>query len=306
LIERDIFERIARTIDAGSRCLRIWPLGGGISSEMIAFEAVTADGATRRFVLRCLSEEALQVDAHATANEFTLLHGLHARGLPVPQPRLLDESRVLVEKPYLVLDYLDGAPSFSPAEPVAFVERFARQLAAIHSTALTPALAFVPQHVPTVQRQRRRDVRDAVMDIAPIRRVLSDGAVLSTTQRVLLHGDFWPGNVLWHDGRVVGVVDWENARIGEPLADLAIARLEILWLLGADAMEALTQHYRSARDVALDALPYWDLDAALRPAFNIADWARGWPAFGRPDVTESTLRAGHAAFVDQALRAIEP
>jgi len=28
---------------------------------------------------------------------------------------------------------------------------------------------------------------------------------------VVLHGDYWPGNVLWRDGRLVGVIDWEEA-----------------------------------------------------------------------------------------------
>ena len=27
---------------------------------------------------------------------------------------------------------------------------------------------------------------------------------------VLLHGDFWPGNILWRDGRLVAVIDWEK------------------------------------------------------------------------------------------------
>ncbi len=49
---------------------------------------------------------------------------------------------------------------------------------------------------------------------------------------VLLHGDFWPGNLLWKEGGLVAVIDWEDAALGDPLADVANARLEILWAFG--------------------------------------------------------------------------
>jgi aminoglycoside phosphotransferase (APT) family kinase protein len=41
------------------------------------------------------------------------------------------------------------------------------------------------------------------------------------TPRCVVHGDFWPGNLLTGDGRVLGVIDWENARLaGTPISDL--------------------------------------------------------------------------------------
>ena len=37
-----------------------------------------------------------------------------------------------------------------------------------------------------------------------------------------MHGDFWPGNLLVERGRVLGVIDWESARLaGTPARDLA-------------------------------------------------------------------------------------
>ena len=36
----------------------------------------------------------------------------------------------------------------------------------------------------------------------------------------LFHGDFQPGNVLYHDGRMTGIIDWELAGIGAQLLDL--------------------------------------------------------------------------------------
>ena len=127
----------------------------------------------------------------------------------------------------------------------------------------------------------------------------------------LLHGDFWPGNVLWQAGQLVAVIDWEDAKLGDPLADLAISRLDMLWIFGRNAMQELTDQYQSMlrqTSVASDFtnLPYWDLYAALRPASSIAEWATVYPPWGRTDITEKTMREGHKWFITQAFRALVP
>ena len=62
----------------------------------------------------------------------------------------------------------------------------------------------------------------------------------------LLHGDYWPGNVLWEDGRLAAIIDWEDASVGDPLVDVSNARLEILWVFGP-SVEEFTRHSRGMR-----------------------------------------------------------
>jgi len=66
---------------------------------------------------------------------------------------------------------------------------------------------------------------------------------------VLLHGDFWPDNSLWKDGQLVAVIDWEDAALGDPLADVANSRLEILWAFGIDTMRNFTHQHQSQNKV---------------------------------------------------------
>jgi aminoglycoside phosphotransferase (APT) family kinase protein len=42
---------------------------------------------------------------------------------------------------------------------------------------------------------------------------------------VLVHGDYHYGNMLFREGRLVSVLDWEIAQLGQPLIDLACLRL---------------------------------------------------------------------------------
>ena len=46
---------------------------------------------------------------------------------------------------------------------------------------------------------------------------------------VLVHGDFNPANFLYENGRVTALIDWENARVGDPREDLG-------WMVAMDGM----------------------------------------------------------------------
>lgn len=43
------------------------------------------------------------------------------------------------------------------------------------------------------------------------------------SEATIVHGDWAPYNVVWRDGSIVGVIDWDLARPGDPLDDLAFA-----------------------------------------------------------------------------------
>lgn len=116
---------------------------------------------------------------------------------------------------------------------------------------------------------------------------------------VLLHGDLWPGNVLWREGQIAAIVDWEDAAIGDPLRDLAVSRLELLWAYDQGALEDFTERYHRAQPhVDLSALPTRDLEAAERLTRQLQNW-------GLDPGTETTMReraGGFAAEARQRLR----
>ena len=67
---------------------------------------------------------------------------------------------------------------------------------------------------------------------------------------------------MWRDGHLVAVIDWEDACVGDPLADLATARVELLCQYGTDAMDRFTERYRAA----FDELPGRRLQSRGAPA----------------------------------------
>jgi aminoglycoside phosphotransferase (APT) family kinase protein len=132
--------------------------------------------------------------------------------------------------------------------------------------------------------------------------------VAQRNKSTLLHGDYWPGNILWHDGQLAAVIDWEDAAFGDPLVDFAIARLDLLWIFGREALEGFSQQYRLLSAVDIASLPYWDLYAVLRLArlagANLAAWAAFFQPYGRADITEETIREHVQFFISQAFEKI--
>lgn len=255
---------------------------GGISAEVTGLEVVRGDGETRKMLVRRHGAVDLAANPRIAADEFRLLQLLRAEGLATPAPCYLDESGEILPTPYLILEYVEGGTEFAPAGLPALLSQMAAHLAGIHRIAGSrPELSFLP----LIEKRASAKVRERSMSadiLAEERRVcdvLTAGwPPVQRNASVLLHGDFWPGNVLWRDGQLVAIIDWEDAALGDPLADLGNSRLEVLWAFGDEAMQRFTRAYLSLSALDRANLPYWDLYAALRLSFQLADWDAEGPA----------------------------
>ena len=299
----DLLAEVVRKIAPHSRLARAWNLRGGISAEMIALELLEPDGAARKLILR---------RPGAAAQEFAVLRATRALGLAVPAPLALDSSGQLFPTPYLVIEYIEGEPDFAPADRQSFARQFAAQLAAIHRAGGSGAdLSFLPAQPPDLDSCCGGSLTPPgdFWEAGPIHAVLARAwPFLRRNSHTLLHGDYWPGNVLWRAGRLAAVIDWEDAVQGDPLFDLATSRLDLLWILGLDIMEAFTRHYLSEIKVDTTALPLWDLVGALRLARLIGTDLDAWAAFfhpyGRFDITPQSILAAYRLFTQAALRSL--
>lgn len=300
------FEQLAHRIEPQSRLLRTWPLPGGLSAHITALEVMRPDGQTQKMIVRRPGEATLKRNPNAAADEFKLLQLLQSTGLPVPAPYYLDASGQIFDTPYLVMEYIEGRAKYSPANLPDAVRQIATLLARIHRLdGSLPGLAALPRQSDGLVEKLARLLTGAQLlpDEKQIRAALASFTPLpSLNKPVLLHGDFWPGNLLWREDRLVAVVDWEDALVGEPLSDFAISRLDMLLIFGSEAMNIFSQQYQSLNPIRFTALPYWDLYAALRAAPHLAEWAAGYRSPGRDDITETTMRAGHQLFITQALQ----
>jgi aminoglycoside phosphotransferase (APT) family kinase protein len=295
--EGDKFEQLVKRIDHRSKLLRTWELKWGVSAQVTALETERPDGLTKRMVVRRHGDADLKQNPHVAADEYRLLQILRSAGVTTPMPCYLDESGEIFPRPYLVLEYVEGEPEFAPSDLPDFLLQLATHLSRIHAVDCSNLdLSFLPEQEKVLAGRLRE--RPAKVDES-----LREGRIWDTLEAVwplprrnrpvLLHGDYWPGNILWKDGRLIAIIDWEDAQVGDPLADLANSRLEILWAFGVKAMHSFTHNYASLMTTDFTDLPYWDLCAALRHASKSAEWATYV-------TNEETMRQGYGLFVTQA------
>jgi aminoglycoside phosphotransferase (APT) family kinase protein len=320
-VERPVqpaLQRLSQVLSAISPDLRLVaarPMDGGVSATTTYIETRSDDGEHQRFVLRqhgappAGDPPTAHAGAHAgaiphlaAADERWLLARLRTAGLPVPRPRLADESGSILPGPFVVMDFVEGVPVTRPQGPVGFTGQLAATLAKLHDAGVPRTeVAFLPDIEQVAGRKLGTwpSTPDESVSEAAIRAVLAPRwppPLLNGP--TVLHGDYWPGNTLWQNGQLAALIDWEDAAFGDPLADVGNARLELAMAFGADAVEDFTRQYRAARwHVDLTTLPYWDLYAALRPAGKIAGWGLAAADLDR-------FLAGHREFTRSALQRV--
>jgi aminoglycoside phosphotransferase (APT) family kinase protein len=267
------------------------PLDGGISAAMTAVE-VAIRGAREQLVVR----EAVE-HWHDIAMEHRLLAHLEPTPVPAPPVLLFDDSREILPAPYLLLRYVEGAWTVHPSDRTSFARRMADVLAAIHEVPLPPL--DLPEAISRPQWQL--DHREPSRALDALAAALPFG---DRNPPRLLHGDYWPCNVLWQDGEVSGVLDWEDAAVGDPLLDLAVCRLDLTLEVGADVRDAFTARYLEVTTVDPTDLPKWDLHAAIHAAPSLDEWAAGWVARGYERLDAAHFRAAHGEFLAAALKTL--
>jgi aminoglycoside phosphotransferase (APT) family kinase protein len=277
------------------------PLNGGVSARAVVADLVLEDTTARRVVVRRPSASTPEETLRIVSREHELLSRCAALGIPAPRPCFLD-----VGSAALVLEHVEGAPEFAPVSTTDMVHQMAAQLARIHRVEISGEFAFLDRRHDSAARAVLQEPArlDRTLDEPRLRAALT--ALWPWPQHnpdALLHGDYWPGNLLWKGGRLVAVLDWEEAEVGDPLADVAVTRLDLLWAFGEEAMHAFTQSYREQTRLDWRNLPRWDLCVALRPMSWLDHWAGAYPdpPIFRPDITSAIMREGHRRFVHQAL-----
>ncbi len=303
------FQQVANRWRRNVTLVECIKLTGGISAESHILTLKFPNNKRQRVVVRQLSQAMLARHPHAAQEQFQILQTVHAAGVAAPEPLAVDETNEILPRPYLLLSFMSGQPDYAPSNPIYFAQQMARQLTRLHRIdGRDPTLSNLPDLRKRLGRwlaPPNRALDDSLRE-GRIRKTLTAHAPLPPRNRPsLLHGDFWPGNLLWQNGKLMAIVDWEDAQVGDPLSDVAITRLDLAMILGRDAMRAFTETYARHSALNWSQLPAWDLLAALRPAGELDVWAAGWSDLGRDDISHATFLHAHQAFVNEAFDALD-
>ena len=231
-LERYLNERLGGPVP-----IALEPIQGGGSCEVFAL-----DRGPCRWVLRRAPRHASSATAHDVLREFRILDAIKDQAVRIARPVLSCSDAEVFRAPFYVMERIPGTPIRATVPPgwasaptthgVALVELI-DALVAIHAVDWEACgLGDLARRGDYLPQQLARWVAQldgyGGRDLPAARRIAAWlGEHLPVPQRsALCHGDYKLDNVLFADDpppRLLAVVDWEMAAIGDPLVDLAWA-----------------------------------------------------------------------------------
>ncbi len=193
----------------------------------------------QQWVLRRPPLSHVQPTAHDMKREFRVISALAGSRVPVPRTMALCEDPAVNGAPFYIMQYVEG---LVPADATEVERRFdegqRRRLAdqlidiLVHLHSIAPAdvgLADFGKPEGYLERQVRRFTEQLarvktreVPELEELARRLA-AALPAQSGDGIVHGDYRLDNAILDDeGRIVAVLDWEMATLGDPLADVGL------------------------------------------------------------------------------------
>jgi aminoglycoside phosphotransferase (APT) family kinase protein len=220
-------------------------------------------------------------------SEAALLRRLAELGFPVPNVISVGGPDVLGAG-FMVTEWIDGdvhtprsAAQLDKIVRVGMATELATMLARLHALQADEFRGLPEDREASTDAEFYFDQFDATLDALEgveclvldyARAWLARQLPHMRMQSTLVHGDFRLANVVWRDQKIAGVLDWETARLGNPLFDLGWicmgARSEEDSIMGLVPRREFVKLYTDAsgRSVADHELIFWQVAAA---------WVRG-------------------------------
>ena len=233
LLVREPVERFLDEHGLGSGPITATRLGEGHSNVTYCVRRAGA-----QVVLRRPPRPPLPPSAHDMMREARVLRGLEDSDVPVPRVLATCPDESLLGVPFYVMEYLDGCvltratpPGLAgESERAAIAERMVAALAALHAVDFEASgLGDFGKPTGYLERQLRRF--GALWEAGRTRELPEFDELTAwlgenlpeSGPTTIVHGDYRIGNLIVSRAapvQILGVIDWEMATLGDPLADV--------------------------------------------------------------------------------------
>lgn len=267
----DLWEPLRDRIAPGSDIEMPERPAESFSNETIFLTFTKPPSPPHRVVVKIYADDKLDRAKYA-AREYAALDLLRVHSVRCPIPILLDTDASVLPSPGIVTERLTGKPSLEYRNDAHRVRELAETLAHIHAIEPSPSQERLfmdsdEEAVYFLHGEKWREMMQAHPDGEEVYRVCHElHEAYRPQMRRLVHLDFWSGNLLWNKGKLTGVVDWEEAAVGNPVYDLAYFQMDLRNVGGQELVDNFTDEYRNASGYEIDQqeLAYFQLAASVR------------------------------------------
>jgi aminoglycoside phosphotransferase (APT) family kinase protein len=282
------FARMAHALGSGESPSEVRRLTGGLEAQTFYFRL-----ANDLFVVKIYAD-----DQNQAVVEFENLEAVSVATVATPEPVLIDGKGVWLHAPAIVMTALPGRPDMHPRNRQVWIRDAAEALASIHRI---PTSRIV--HVRTPRWQRWRPPTegmgsDSSLADLLLTRLHQHAERLPT---VVSHDDYNPGNLLFENGNLSGVVDWADISVEPRQAAVALFRHFLAIDPGGDAPEMFLDSYQQAAKTTLDELPLWDVLYGMRGVRQALNhWVLAFRGLGL-DISSEEIRDRSRVWVRSAM-----
>ena len=195
------------------------------------------EGPGARYVLRRKPPGMLVATAHAIDREYRVIEALHAAGIPVPKPFLYCADESVIGSEFYIAQCVEGRvfweaelPAVSPADRAAIYDEMNAVLARLHKLDvdaiglgdLGRREGYTARNLQRWSGIYKQSELVAIPDMDWLIETLP-ARLPAAGPSTFIHGDYGLYNLILHptEPRLLAVLDWEMATIGDPLVDLA-------------------------------------------------------------------------------------
>ena len=268
--------------ELGGRIIRRERQGRESGGRYAWFVDLEIDGRTVKTYVRGTRDSSFSyVDVYSTAREAKILRVLHEQGIPVPEVLAFHEDPQAA-----VLSHVEGRDNFNlvtdPAERDSIAEDFLQILAKLHSVDIRlfeNAGVTIPETPEEIalndldvwQSTYEAGVRESLPILTFACQWLRRNVPQKSVAPVLCQGDTGPGNLLFHEGKVSALVDFELAHISDPMTDLACVRSRDLYTPIDRFPERLARYSElSGREIDFDTFHFYNVKTQALVPMSLA------------------------------------
>ena len=271
--------RLLNILAPGRDLISITVPAGSFSNSTHIVEARLKVGEVYKVVVRRYRVFGNYDRGEKARREFRMFELLNRHRVPAPEPLLLDDLGGILGSPGIVVRFVPGSLRMDViSDPMDWASKLARTLAKIHSIPCRneeqdfllkgndEAAWFLKYDHPPVYMQEYPGGSE-------LWRFLRDQfPKVESVPPVLLHLDYWSGNILWEANEISAVIDWEEAAYGDPAVDVGYALMNMMLMGLPDAADEFLRVYETQTGGPLKNLGFWELAAAVRPLTDPEDW----------------------------------
>lgn len=219
---------------------------GGFSKQTLFVQLANTRTLPATIVLR--ADNASSVMESSVADELHILQTCFDAGVAVPRPYALCRDAAVIGAPFIVVSKAAGhniGDAFDVSEPSReFGISLGRTLARLHAIhpeqldskvpgADQSPLARTQSEIQMYERRWRASAEPSIgLELAY--NWLNENIELADGRRRLIHRDVGCHNILFEDGQITALLDWESAVIGNPAQDLGYAYHTIVQVMPWD------------------------------------------------------------------------